>query len=229
VFSRRKLTGPKWNLCPGLWSHDTEVRALLPQNTQEWVTLYSLRALGVLWPLKLVSTGHFWLRVCQWWWQMNKNGHIDVHLSSDVSSIKTATQPTQAQGSEWTGHLWCAKGVLVHIIRCKETVGNAELLGALECRVPRLQLAGVVALNCGDSTLVILPGCKPQSWPTDRGVWQIWLANRRWYLPLDVWKWRLVMRNQKETHPKKFPVPLQTGRPQRSIKIPGKLLVSYGP
>jgi hypothetical protein len=44
-----------------------------------------------------------------------------------VSSIKTATQPTQAQGSEWTGHSWCAKGVLVRIIRCKETVGDAGL------------------------------------------------------------------------------------------------------
>jgi hypothetical protein len=52
---------------------------------------------------------------------------MNVHLSSDVSSIKTATQPTQAQGSEWTGHSWCAKGVLVRIIRCKETVGDAGL------------------------------------------------------------------------------------------------------
>jgi hypothetical protein len=43
-------------------------------------------------------------------------------------------------------------------------------------------------------------------------------------MPLDVWKWRLVMRNWKETYPKKFPFPLQTGRPQRSIKIPGKLI-----
>jgi hypothetical protein len=166
--SRRKFTGPEWNLCPGLWSRDVEARALLPQNTQEWVTLYSLRALGALWlaavpqntsnsrqaffscfflllplvkahkiecprgllarPLKSVSTGHFWLLVRQWWWwQTNKSSHIDVHLSSNVSSIKTATQPTQAQGSEWTGHSWCAKGVLVRIIRCKETVGDAGL------------------------------------------------------------------------------------------------------
>lgn len=57
-------------------------------------------------PLKSVSTGHFWLLVRQWWWQTNKSGHIDVHLSSNVSSIKTATRPTQAQGSEWTGHSW---------------------------------------------------------------------------------------------------------------------------
>jgi hypothetical protein len=78
-------------------------------------------------PLKLVSTGHFWLLVHQWWWQTNKSCHIDVHLSSNMSSIKTATQPTQAQGSEWTGHSWCAKGMLVCIIRCKETVGDAGL------------------------------------------------------------------------------------------------------
>jgi hypothetical protein len=66
-----------------------------------------------------------------------------VHLSSDVSSIKTATQPTQAQGSEWTGHSWCAKGVLVRIIRCKETVGDAaRTLGRIGVQVSKTPTGG---------------------------------------------------------------------------------------